>query len=175
MQHSRWTFYEAVTKGGTLKKKYATFLLIVLGIILLDQITKGLITNKFLLHENVEVIPGLFNLTYIRNTGGAFGLFAGKTSTLRTVLFLAVSCVALGVIFYLHRKTPPGKPLLDAALAMTFGGAAGNLVDRLRFGEVIDFLDFHVGTWHWPAFNVADSAITVGVGVFCFYLLFKKV
>ena len=158
-----------------MKRKYTTFLLIASGIILLDQVTKGLVTDRFLLHENLEVIPGFFNLTYIRNTGGAFGLLAGKASTLRTVLFLAVSCVALGIVFHLYRKTPPGKPWLEAALAMTFGGALGNLIDRLRFGEVVDFLDFYVGTWHWPAFNVADSAITVGVGIFCFYLLFKKV
>jgi signal peptidase II len=158
-----------------LKKKYVTFLLIGAGIILVDQVTKGLITQRFLLHENVEIIPGFFNLTYIRNTGGAFGVLAGEPSLLRTVLFLAVSCVALVVVFYLYMKIPPGKPWLDAGLAMTFGGAVGNVIDRLRCGEVVDFLDFHIGTLHWPAFNVADSSISVGIGIFCFYLLFKKI
>ena len=158
-----------------LKKKYITLLLIGAGIILVDQVTKGLVMQKFLLHENLEVIPGFFNLTYIRNTGGAFGVLAGEASRLRTGLFLAISCVALGIIFFLYTKIPPGKTWLDSGLAMTFGGALGNLIDRLRFGEVVDFLDFHIGTLHWPAFNVADSAISVGLGIFCFYLLFKKI
>jgi len=156
-------------------RKYLIFFLIAAGVVLLDQLTKGLITQKFLLHENLEVIPGFFNLTYVRNTGGAFGLLAGEASRLRTVLFLAASCAAVGIIFYLYTKIPLGRKWLDAGLALTFGGALGNLMDRLRFGEVVDFLDFHVGSMHWPAFNVADSAISVGIGVFCFYLLFKKV
>jgi signal peptidase II len=156
-------------------RKYATFFLIAASVVLLDQITKGLIAQRFLLHENLEVIPGFFNLTYVRNTGGAFGLLAGEASKLRTVLFLTVSCAALGIIFYLYTKLPPGKKWLDAGLAMTFGGALGNLIDRLRLGEVVDFLDFHIGSLHWPAFNVADSAVSVGIGIICFYLIFKKV
>jgi len=155
-------------------RKYITFLLIGVAIILVDQVTKVLVTQRFSLYENLEVIPGFFNLTYIRNTGGAFGLLAGEASQLRTGLFLAISCVGMGIIFYLYTRIPPGEPWLDAGLAMTFGGALGNLIDRVRFGEVIDFLDFHIGTLHWPAFNVADSAISVGVGIFCFYFLFKK-
>jgi signal peptidase II len=159
---------------SSLKKRYITFVLIVVGILLADQVTKGLVTLRLSLHENLEIIPGFFNLTHIRNTGGAFGALAGEASRLRTGLFLAISCLALAIIFYLYAKTPPGKLWLDAGLAMTFGGALGNLTDRLRFGEVVDFLDFHIGTLHWPAFNVADSAISIGVGIFCFCLLFKK-
>lgn len=155
-------------------RKYTTFLLIGAGILLIDQAAKVVVAQRFSLYENLEVIPGFFNLTYIRNTGGAFGLLAGEASWLRTGLFLAISCVALGIIFYLYTRIPSGKPWPDAGLAMTFGGALGNLIDRLRFGEVIDFLDFHIGTLHWPAFNVADSAISIGVGIFCFYFLFKK-
>ncbi|MBW1742504.1 MAG: signal peptidase II [Deltaproteobacteria bacterium] len=161
-------------RASGLKRKYTTFLLIVAGILVLDQVTKGIITHRFLLHESIEVIPGFFNLTYIRNTGGAFGLLAGEPSPLRTLLFFSISCVALAIIFHLYSRVPSDKPWLAVGLAMTFSGASGNLVDRLRFGEVVDFLDFYVGTWHWPAFNVADSAISVGVGIFCFYLLFKK-
>jgi signal peptidase II len=164
-----------VCSMATYYRKYLIFLLIAAGVLLIDQVTKALLTQRFLLHENLEVIPGFFNLTYIRNTGGAFGLLAGKASGLRTALFLAISCAALGIIFYLYTKIPSGKPWLDTGLAMTFGGALGNVIDRLRFGEVVDFLDFHIGTLHWPAFNVADSAISVGIGIFCFYLLFKKV
>lgn len=155
-------------------RRYITFLLIVAAILLVDQVTKGLVAQRFLLFEDLEIIPGFFNLTHIRNTGGAFGVLAGEASRLRTGLFLAVSCVALGIVFYLYTRTPPGKRWLDAALAMIFGGALGNLIDRLRFGEVVDFLDFYVGTLHWPAFNVADSAISIGVGIYCFYFLFAK-
>jgi len=158
-----------------LKRKYWTFLAVGAGVLLVDQVTKGLVIGRFSLFETLEVIPGFFNLTYIRNTGGAFGVLAGEASQFRTGLFFAISCVALGIIFYLYTRIPPGKPWLDAALAMTFGGALGNLFDRLRFGEVVDFLDFHVGTLHWPAFNVADSAISVGIGIFCFYFVFKKI
>lgn len=157
-----------------MKRKYITFLLISVGILLIDQAAKEVVAQKFSLYESLEVIPGFFNLTYIRNTGGAFGLLAGEVSRLRTGLFFAISCVGMGIIFYLYTRIPLGERWLDAGLAMTFGGALGNLVDRVRFGEVVDFLDFHIGTLHWPAFNVADSAISVGVGIFCFYFLFKK-
>lgn len=157
-----------------LGKKHTFFVLIAAAVLVLDQITKAIITRRFLLHENLEVIPGFFDLTYIRNTGGAFGLLAGEASGLRTMLFLSVACVALGAVLYLYSKIPAGKPWLNGGLAMTFGGALGNLIDRVRYGEVVDFLDFHAGTLHWPAFNVADSAISVGVGIFCFYLLAKK-
>jgi signal peptidase II len=157
------------------QRKYVVFFLIAATVVVADQLTKVLITQKFLLHENLEVIPGFFNLTYVRNTGVAFGLLAGEPSKLLTGLFLTVSCAALGIIFYLYTKIPPGKKWLDAALAVTFGGALGNFIDRVRFGEVVDFLDFHIASFHWPAFNVADGAISVGIGIFCFYLIFKKV
>ena len=127
------------------------------------------------LHENLEIIPGFFALTYIRNAGGAFGLLAGEATRTRAFFFLAVSGLALGVIVYLYTKLPPGKPWITAALAMIFGGALGNMVDRLRFGEVVDFLDFHIGTVHWPAFNVADSAISVGAGILFFCALSRKI
>lgn len=150
-------------------------MLIAAGVLLADQVTKGLVTQRFSLYENLEIIPGFFNLTHIRNTGGAFGVLAGEASRLRTGLFLAMSCVALGIVVYLYARIPPGKPWLGAGLAMICGGALGNLIDRFRFGEVVDFLDFHIGTLHWPAFNVADSAISLGVGIFCSYLLLKKI
>ncbi|NVM22158.1 MAG: signal peptidase II [Desulfobacterales bacterium] len=158
-----------------MKRKYTTLLVLAAIIVLVDQITKEIVTHTLSLHENLEVIPGFFSLTHIRNTGGAFGLFAGKATWVRTLFFLAVSLLALGIIFSLYTKIAPGKPLVAAALAMVFGGALGNLIDRFRFGEVVDFLDFHIGAAHWPAFNVADSAISVGVGVLCFLVLLKKI
>ena len=151
-------------------------MVLVVGIILLlDQVTKEIVMQGLSLREPLEIIPGFFTLTYIRNAGGAFGLLAGEATRTRAFFFLAVSGLALGVIVYLYTKLPPGKPWIAAALAMIFGGALGNMVDRLRFGEVVDFLDFHIGTVHWPAFNVADSAISVGAGILFFCALSRRI
>lgn len=150
---------------------------LVVGItLLLDQVTKEIVMQGLSLRENLDIIPGFFTLTHIRNAGGAFGLLAGEATRTRAFFFLAVSGLALGVIVYLYTKLlPPGRPWIAAALAMIFGGALGNMVDRLRFGEVVDFLDFHVGAVHWPAFNVADSAISVGAGILFFLALSRKI
>jgi signal peptidase II len=158
-----------------LKRKY-TRLVLVAGItLMLDQATKELVMQGLSLHENLELIPGFFSLTHIHNAGGAFGLLAGEVTPTRVLFFLAVSGLALGVILYLYARIPPGKPWIEGALAMIFGGALGNMVDRLRFGEVVDFLDFHIGAVHWPAFNVADSAISVGVGILCLCVLSRRI
>jgi signal peptidase II len=158
-----------------LKGKHTRAVLVVGIILLLDQVTKGIVMQGLSLREPLEIIPGFFTLTYIRNAGGAFGLLAGEATRTRAFFFLAVSGLALGVIVYLYTKLPPGKPWIAAALAMIFGGALGNMVDRLRFGEVVDFLDFHIGTVHWPAFNVADSAISVGAGILFFCALSRRI
>lgn len=158
-----------------MRRRHISFLIVSAGIVIIDQITKSIVLANLALHDNLEVIPGFFDLVYVRNTGGAFGLFAGRVTPLRTGIFLAFSLAAMVMVLYLYVKAPAGKKWLGRGLAMTFGGATGNIVDRLRGGEVIDFLDFHVGDLHWPAFNIADSAITIGVGIFCFYLLFRKI
>ena len=158
-----------------MKGKHTRAVLVVGIILLLDQVTKGIVMQGLSLREPLEIIPGFFTLTYIRNAGGAFGLLAGEATRTRAFFFLAVSGLALGVIVYLYTKLPPGKPWIAAALAMIFGGALGNMVDRLRFGEVVDFLDFHIGTVHWPAFNVADSAISVGAGILFFCALSRRI
>lgn len=158
-----------------LKKQYARLFLVAGITILVDQVTKEIVLHAFSLHESLEIIPGFFALTHIRNTGGAFGLLAGEATWLRTLFFLVVSCLALGIVFYLYTRIAHSKVWTAVSLAMIFGGALGNLIDRLRFGEVVDFLDLHIGTAHWPAFNVADSAITVGVGVLFFKALLRKI
>jgi signal peptidase II len=142
-------------------------------IVLLDQISKALVLQHFQLYDSVSVIPGFFNLTHIRNPGGAFGVLAGGGSNLRNLLFLGAGTVALGMILLFLRATPDKERLMRLTLALIFGGAIGNIIDRLRFGEVVDFLDFYIGGLHWPAFNVADSAITVGIGLFVYHLIFK--
>ncbi len=140
-----------------------------------DQITKWLITVNLSVYEQVPVIPKFFNLIYIHNPGGAFGVFAENNSGISTWLFILIAFAAMGLIVYLYRQTAPEYPVLSAGFALIFGGAAGNLIDRLRLGEVIDFLDFYIGHWHWPAFNVADSAISMGMVIFGYYILFRKV
>ena len=157
-----------------LKNKYIKLVVFAGIIVLLDQFTKALIVRYVPFHQTIPVMGGVFNITHIHNPGGAFGLMANLSPALRSIVFLFISSLAVGLIFYFYKKTPPNYPWLSAAFALIFGGAIGNLIDRLRFGFVIDFLDFYFENLHWPAFNVADSAISVGIGIFVFHLLFKK-
>ena len=143
-------------------------------VVVLDQITKLLVLERLPLYHAIVVIPGFFNLTHIRNPGGAFGFMATGSQGLRNLLFVGVSIVAVGLIAFFYRQTPKTHPYLASALAMIFGGAVGNLIDRLRFGEVVDFLDVYLGAYHWPAFNIADSAITVGIGIFLLHVVFGR-
>ena len=131
--------------------------------VVLDQLTKEWIQRTMELHQSIPVIPDFFNLTLIKNPGAAFGLLSESGGALRTAFFIVVAIVALGVLTYLYRNTPREIWVLRLALSLVMAGAVGNLIDRVRFGEVVDFLDFYVGRYHWPAFNVADSCITVGV------------
>ena len=156
------------------ENKYSKLAFIAVLVLVLDQITKFIILKTMLLHDSIPVLPGFFSLTHIHNPGGAFGFLAGQSLDVRRMIFLFVSFIALCLIFYLYSTTPRSYSLLATGFAMIFGGAVGNLFDRVRFGEVVDFLDFYVGNLHWPAFNVADSAISIGMGIFVFHLLFKK-
>lgn len=126
----------------------------------LDQATKLLVAGYLYRNQVIEVIPGLFNLVYYRNTGAAFGVL-NNGGTLKVLFLISTSLIALGVITYLVRETK--SFILTFALSLVAGGAVGNLIDRLLYGSVIDFLEFYVKGYYWPAFNVADSAITVGV------------
>ncbi len=134
-------------------------------VLFLDQWTKGMVTRQLAVHESREVLGDFFSLTYVRNTGAAFGLFASVDSVLKSVLLNSVAVAAfLAVTFYALRSH--FKSLrLQLGLALVLGGAVGNLVDRVRFGFVVDFLLFGVGGHYWPAFNVADTSICVGVGL----------
>lgn len=150
-------------------------LAIVSGLVIAaDQLTKALIQTNLPLHNSIPVIEGIFNITHILNPGGAFGLMAEMSAVVRTVVFLFISSLAVGLIFYFYIKTPGGYTFLAVGFALIFGGAIGNLIDRVRLGMVVDFLDFYIGKHHWPAFNIADSAITVGIFIFVYHLLLKK-
>jgi signal peptidase II len=137
-------------------------LIVVLGL-LADQASKLYIHGSMTLYQSIPVLDGLFNITYLRNKGAAFSFLAN--ASWRIPFFITVTLVAAVVILVALRKLREDQRLLQTALAMIFSGAIGNLIDRVRLGEVIDFLDVYWKCYHWPAFNVADSLICVGVAL----------
>jgi len=157
-----------------MKKKYWILLIVFLVVIALDQSTKLMIQQTLPLHKTVEIIPGFFNLIHVRNTGGAFGIFGGEKGPVGSVLFVVASLIAVGILVVLFLRVKEHEKTLAFSLALLLSGAIGNLLDRLSYGEVIDFLDFHVSLYHWPAFNVADSAISIGIGLMALELLIKE-
>ena len=145
--------------------------LIVSTIVVGDQLTKLAVVQRLALHESVTIVPGLLDFTHVRNTGAAFGFlnaadFPGKTVVVALVALLAL----IGVAAY-AAHLPPGQRLARVGLMLIMGGAAGNLIDRIRQGYVVDFVDAYWGGWHFWAFNVADAAITVGVVIIILDLL----
>jgi len=138
----------------------------IFAVVVLDQLSKAVVMAYFDLYELRPVISGFFNLTYITNTGAAFGMLAGEESVWRQVFFVTVALTALVIMFFSYRQFRGQGRIFGHAIGMIAGGAIGNLIDRLRYGSVVDFLDFYIRDYHWPAFNVADSAITIGVGLF---------
>lgn len=147
---------------------------IALGITVADQISKVIIQQTLLPGQVVPVIPSFFNLTYVLNPGAAFGFLAGAPAAIRAPFFMAISLLAVLFIIY-YRSRHRGMGFLPAlGLAFILGGALGNLIDRLRLGMVVDFLDLYYGAVHWPAFNLADSAITVGVALMVFEILTER-
>ena len=157
-----------------LLSKYHRLAIVAGLVVLTDQVSKAFILRHLPIHQSIPIIKGFFNITHIRNPGGAFGLMSNMSPIFRTIVFLFISSLAVGLILYFYKKTPRNQPLLATGFALIFGGAIGNLIDRVRFGNVVDFLDFYLGNLHWPAFNVADSAITIGITIFIFHLLLKK-
>ncbi|HYR29808.1 MAG TPA: signal peptidase II [Thermoanaerobaculia bacterium] len=141
------------------------YLLISIAVIVLDIWTKHLVLKRIDLHEAIPIIPNFFQLVHVRNTGAAFGIGANAASKL-VPLLLNVGAIAvfLVVVVYALRSAVSDK-VLQTGLHLILGGAIGNLLDRFRFGYVVDFLDVYVGSHHWPAFNVADSAICIGIAL----------
>ncbi len=146
-------------------KKASGGLSIVLAVIALDQITKYLIVSSLSPYSTIEVFPFL-NIVNIRNTGAAFGMFRGLGSG----FFILISAAAIIFVTILMMKNAYNL----FGLSLILGGAVGNLIDRLVYGKVVDFIDVFVGNFHWPAFNVADSSLTVGIGIILLTSLIKK-
>ena len=157
-----------------MKNKYLLLFLVSNFLIILDQLTKYMVTIHVPLHYSISVIEGFFSITHIRNPGVAFGLFAGQESEYKVLFFIVISIIAIIAILVIFHQTPDDKRMVKVGLVLIFSGAVGNLVDRILHKEVIDFLDFFYNGSHWPAFNVADSCITIGVSfmivdLFCGY------
>lgn len=143
-------------------------------IIILDQLTKMIVDRTMPLHGSIPIIEGVFNLTYVRNTGAAFGIFSRSHEAFRLPFLVLVSVAAIGFILVMIRRLGEQETGLITALAFILGGALGNLIDRILHGEVVDFLDVYWSNYHWPAFNLADSFITVGVTITLYFLVRAK-
>jgi signal peptidase II len=144
--------------------KTIAFLISLLIVYPLDQLTKHWINTTVRYGDRIEVIPGLFDITHARNAGGAFSFFADGPFEQRMIFFVGTTIFAIVLLLIFFQKLRSDEALSATALGVVLGGALGNLTDRLRFGEVVDFLDVHLfGGYTWPTFNVADSAIVIGV------------
>ena len=142
---------------------------------LADQVSKLWISRNIPLYDHIEIIPGFFNINHVLNPGGAFGFFARQSQEVRQFVFLFLSTlVTLFLVWFYHRVAKTHR-VLSYGLALIFGGAVGNLIDRFLYGKVVDFLDFYIGTAHWPSFNIADSAICVGMAILIYHMVFNKV
>ncbi|HEV7669921.1 MAG TPA: signal peptidase II [Thermoanaerobaculia bacterium] len=150
------------------------FLFVSLAVLVFDQWTKWLIEVHLPLHASTPVLGGLVNLTHVRNTGVAFGLFAAQGLASGSWLLTALGLGALAAVCLYFWRTPTKDRALLAALALVVGGALGNLLDRAATGAVTDFVDLFVGIHHWPAFNVADAAISVGIALMAFDSLKRR-
>ena len=144
-------------------KKHLIIALVALGVIILDQITKFFVSSKMSLSESIPIINNVFHFTYIQNRGAGFGILQNQY-----FLLIAFPLIALGIIAYYYRKIPDNK-IFHLTIGLLIGGIIGNLIDRIRFEYVVDFLDFRI----WPAFNVADSAVTIA-GLYLIFYLMKK-
>jgi signal peptidase II len=139
------------------------YLILVIAVLVLDRWSKATIQSRFELNESATVIDGLFNITYVQNTGVAFGIFSTISSPLKSLLLSAFTAVAAVIVVFYSLRSPVKNHLLQVALGLILGGAIGNLYDRLAYGFVVDFLELYFRSYHWPSFNVADTAISVGV------------
>lgn len=138
-------------------------LLLPLVIVLLDQASKWLVIQRLPLYEDVPLISGLLSLQHVRNSGAVFGFLSGAEIPGKGYLFALMSAAALTLLTYYARTIPPGERLPRFALSLVIGGAIGNLIDRVRFGYVVDFVKMYWGSHVWPNYNIADSAISIGL------------
>lgn len=145
-----------------MKRYHLLFLFTALAVIILDQASKFIISVSIGSYDSVTVIEGFFNLVHVRNRGMAFGMMNRPDTGMALYFLIAVTVIAVILILIWSFRLKHEERRLLFGLSLILGGAIGNLIDRIRIREVVDFLDVYIGSYHWPAFNVADSAITVG-------------
>jgi signal peptidase II len=155
-----------------LKNKYPWVGAIIGLVLVLDQFTKYLVEKSIRMYDVIPVLPGFFNLTHVRNKGAAFSLFSTMPNGFRSAFFITVTLVAVAALAVLISKS--GERLLVIAFSLIAGGAVGNVIDRIRFGEVVDFIQWYYRSFYWPSFNVADSAISIGVGLLVIDMIIRK-
>ena len=145
------------------------FFLVATAVLLLDQISKYFAVKHLAFDAPAQVIDDFFDLALVYNPGAAFGIFANQR-----LLFFLFTVISIAVIFYVTAKHTKGKKGLNLIIGTILGGILGNFMDRIRLGYVVDFLDFHIRGYHWPAFNVADSAICIGIGILAILIIKDK-
>jgi signal peptidase II len=149
-----------------------TILLVVLGLGLgLDVLTKALVLSHLPLGGQVTLVPGFFNLVHVHNKGAAFGILGGLPAVYTRIFFIITNGLVLAVVAWLWWRLPQGSWQMALGYSLVMAGALGNLIDRVRLGQVVDFLDFYWGRYHWPAFNVADSLVCLGAGLLIYVIL----
>ncbi len=149
-------------------------LLIAVLVVVFDRISKWLVSSHITLHDSISVVPGFFRFTHVENRGAAFGLFSDSPAQWKVAALVLFSLIALAIVSALLWKNSHAMTSTGIGLALILGGAVGNLWDRLADGQVVDFLDFSVAGYHWPAFNLADSAIVLGACLLVAEILFSK-
>jgi signal peptidase II len=150
------------------------YLLTAVLVVALDRATKWMVAKDIPLHDSIKMISGFFYLTHVENRGAAFSLFADSSSQWKITLLVLFSIIALVIVTILLWRNSHAMTITGVGLSLILGGAVGNLWDRLLNGRVVDFLLFYIGSYQWPAFNVADSAIVVGAGLLVCEILFAK-
>ena len=155
--------------GRPTPRAWLLFAALAVGVVIADQIAKAWVLGSFTVNQPVDVVGDLVRITFVHNTGALFGLFRDSAP-----LFGALSLVVVGAIVWFHAQTARGQIILTLALGLLLGGAVGNFIDRLRLGYVVDFVDMGSGSWRFYTYNVADSAITVSLGILALYMLFSS-
>jgi signal peptidase II len=158
-------------RGNSVKRdnRYVLLCLTALTVVIVDQISKWIIIDMLDEYGMIQIMPNFFNLVHYRNRGAAFGFLNTHSINWQIWLFTGASLLAAFIIFRLTRGASSNSVCFTGR-GLILGGATGNLIDRFRFRSVVDFLDFYVGSWHWPAFNIADSGICVGAGIVCYFM-----
>lgn len=172
-----------------MKTKYKILLIVAPLVFILDQITKSIVVKYVDFGTRIPVVQGFFDIVHFRNTGAAFGMFANMSESVRVPFFYIIAAIAVVFLAIYYRSLPDHRRMLPFVLSLIFAGIAGNVIDRIRFGSVVDFLSFHIGNGvlritqfgkpieiqlEWPAFNVADSAITVAMILLAWMMLFRR-